>query len=92
MSKENTPMQELIDKYEKEVKTTKSPSIEYLLEMVLEDIKDMKLLEKEKQMVVDAHYDSEVAIANIFLNGLKEDELEEARETAEQYYNEKYGE
>ena len=84
MSKEKTPMQELIDKYEKKVKTTNSPSVEFLLEMVLEDIKDMNLLEKEKQMVVDACEKGSQKADDWYSNSSG------GTKTAEQYYNDKY--
>jgi len=48
-------MQLLIDKYEKEAKKTKSPYIEYLLKMVLNDIEEMKLLETEREQIEEAY-------------------------------------
>lgn len=70
-------MQLLIDKYEKEVKKTKSPTVEYLVQMVLDDIKEMELLETERQQIEEAWLDGV---------GAWDSEMEK-----EQYYKETYG-
>ena len=50
-----TALTQLINKYEKEAKKTNSPTIEYLLKMVINDIKEMKLLETEREQIEEAH-------------------------------------
>ena len=74
-----TAMQLLIDKYEKEAKKTKSPTVQCLLEMVLNDIKEMKLLEKERGNLEEAYN-----CGNLDNDGFSPDKL------GEQYYKETY--
>ena len=85
-------MQQLIDKYKKEAKKVKSPTIKYLLEMVLDDIKEMKLLEEEKQMVVDAYHESQLGMVEILhtlVPSLHKPNKDDKTD-AEQYYKETY--
>jgi hypothetical protein len=73
-----TAMQQLIDKYEKEAKRLKSPTIKYLLEMVLDDIKEMNLLETEREQIKMGYYRG------------KSDYKASRQLESEQYYKETY--
>jgi len=87
-----TALQLLIDKYEKEAKKVKSPTIQYLLEMVVDDIKEMKLLEEEKQMVVDAYHESQLGMVEILhtLVPTLHKPNKDDKTDAEQYFKETY--
>jgi hypothetical protein len=74
-----TAMQLLIDKYEKEAKKSKSPAVQYLLEMVLNDIKEMKLLENNREQIEEAYN-----CGNLDNDGFSPDKL------GEQYYKDTY--
>jgi len=88
-----TALTQLINKYEKEAKKTNSPTIEYLLKMVINDIKEMKLLETEREQIEEAYHQGQTGLIMILNESIDHSAGEpdyENRFDAQQYYKDTY--